>query len=162
MRIPLLAALAALAAASPALAAPAQVQVTIGPKLHTEAVRHLGVTDVNRLADRLKQQVERELARTGVLEGARVELTLVDVKPSRPTFKQLSDKPGLSYESVSLGGAAIEGRAIAVDGAVTPLRYQWYENDIRWANTRVTWSDADTAFDHFARRLARGETYASR
>ena len=149
-------------AATPALAAPAEVTVTIGPKLQKEAVEHLGVRELDRLADDLKRSVERELGRTGVLAGARIELTLVDARPNRPTFKQMADKPGLSFESFGLGGASIEGKAIAVDGAVTPLKYQWYESDIRWARERVTWGDADTAFGQFARRLARGETYASR
>lgn len=149
-------------AAAPAFAAPAEITVKIGPKLQKEAVEHLGVRDVDRLASDLKRAVERELGRTGVLDGARIELTLVDAKPNRPTFKQMADKPGLSYESFGLGGASIEGKAISVDGTVTPLKYQWYESDIRWARERVTWGDADTAFNQFAHRLARGETYASR
>lgn len=153
---------ASLGAASAAHAAPADVQVQIGPKLQKEAAEKLGVKEVDRLAADLKRQVERELARTGVLDGARVELTLVDAKPNRPTFKQLGDRPGLSYESFSLGGARIEGRAVTLDGAVTPIRYEWYESDIRYAPYRVTWSDADTAFGQFARRLARGEAYARR
>ena len=161
MRIVLFAPLLALVA-TPALAAPAQVEVTVGPKLQKEAAEHLGVKEVDRLAADLKRQVEREIARTGVLDGARVELVLVDAKPNRPTFKQLVDKPGLSMESFSLGGAAIEGKATAVDGTVTPLKYQWYESDIRWAHARVTWSDADAAFGQFAHRLARGETFARR
>jgi hypothetical protein len=164
MRMILPAALFAAASlgAAAANAAPAEVQVQIGPKLQKAAADSLGVKEIDRLAADLKRQVERELGRTGVLEGARVELTLVDAKPNRPTFKQLGDRPGLSYESFGLGGARIEGRAVAVDGAVTPIRYEWYESDIRYAPYRVTWSDADTAFSQFARGLARGEAYARR
>lgn len=149
-------------AATAANAAPAEVQVQIGPKLQKAAADSLGVKEVDRLAADLKRQVERELARTGVLDGARIELTLVDARPNRPTFKQLGDRPGLSYESYGVGGARIEGRAVAVDGAITPIRYEWYESDIRYAPYRVTWSDADTAFGQFARRLARGDAYARR
>jgi hypothetical protein len=143
-------------------AAPANVQVQIGPKLQKAAVDTLGVREVDRLAADLKRHVEREVSRTGVLDGARIELTLVDAKPNRPTFKQLGDRPGLSYESFGVGGARIEGRAVAVDGAVTPISYEWYESDIRWASYRTTWADADSAFGQFARRLARGEAYARR
>lgn len=149
-------------AATGADAAPAEVQVQVGPKLQKAAADTLGVREVDRLAADLKRQVERELGRTGALDGARLELILVDAKPNRPTFKQLGDRPGLSYESFSLGGARIEGRAIAVGGAVTPIRYEWYESDIRNASYRVTWADADTAFGQFARRLARGDAYARR
>ncbi len=162
MRAMLFSPLVLILAAAPALAAPPEVTVAIGPKLQKEAVEHLGVREVDRLADDLKRSVERELGRTGVLSGARIELVLTDAKPNRPTFKQMADKPGLSYASFGLGGASIEGKAISTDGTVTPLKYQWYESDIRWARERVTWGDADTAFGQFARRLARGETYASR
>ncbi len=144
--------------ASPALAHPAFVDVQIGPKLRAEAAKSLGVRDVDQLAAELSRQVTQELDRTGVLQGARLELILVDAKPNRPTFKQLSNRPGLSMRSFGLGGAAIEGRAIAVDGTISPIHYQWYETDITQAPYTTTWSDANTAFDRFARRLARGDT----
>lgn len=164
MRATLLSLLApiTLVAASPAVAASPLVEVKIGPKLHEEAVQHLGVKEVDRLAADLKRHVERELGRTGALDGARVELTLVDAEPNRPTFRQLTDRPGLSYESFGVGGAKIEGKATAADGTITPIRYQWYESDIRYARDRVTWADADSAFGQFARRLAHGEAYALR
>ena len=149
---------AVLLLATPAFAHPASVEVQIGPKLRADAVKSLGVGDIDRLAAELSRQVKQELDRTGVLQGARLELTLVDAKPNRPTFKQLSNRPGLSMRSFGLGGAAIEGRAIAVDGTISPIHYQWYETDITQAPYTTTWSDANTAFDLFARRLARGDT----
>ena len=102
------------------------------------------------------------IERAGVLAGGRLELTLVDVKPNRPTFKQLGDKPGLSMESFGVGGAAIEGRAISMDGVVTPVRYKWYETDIRQARFSSTWSDAQHAIDRFAAQLGHGNLYARR
>ncbi len=143
---------------SSALAAPADVRVLIDSKLQTKAQTTLGTGDIERLAKQLERSVVRELDRTGVLAGARVELVLMDAVPSRPTFKQLSNRPGLSMQSFGLGGATIEGRSIAVDGTITPIRYAWYESDIEQAPYRVTWSDADTAVDRFARRLARGHS----
>ena len=76
-------------------------------------------------------------------------------------IKQLGDKPGLSFESFGVGGAKIEGRAVAADGAVTPLKYSFYETDIRQAPYRSTWSDAQWTFDRFASRLGRGQALAS-
>jgi hypothetical protein len=146
-----------LAAAGPAFASPPQVEVRVGDKLQVEAARSLGVADVDQLATDLKKHVERELDRTGVMAGGRIELILVDARPNRPTFKQLNDHPGLSLASFGTGGARIEGRAIAVDGAVTPIRYEWYETDIRNTPYLSTWSNADTSIDQFARRLARGD-----
>jgi hypothetical protein len=158
MRAAALVILAGLALAGPALAAQPSIDVQLSPALRHEAEKTLGVKEVERLAEDLKREVGRSLDRTGVLDGARVELTLVDAKPNRPTFQQLSNQPGLSMESFGVGGATIEGRAVAVDGTVIPLRYRWYETDIRNARYQTTWADATAAISQFAHRLARGDT----
>jgi hypothetical protein len=162
MRTLVIAAAALLASATAALAAPASVTVTIGPDLQAKAVKTLGVRDVNDLATRLQTTVARRLAKTGAYDGARIELVLADVQPNRPTFKELGDRPGLSYESFGIGGAKIEGRAIAADGAVTPISYRYYESDIRYSRHGGTWADAEGTFDRFAYSLGRGERLASR
>ncbi len=162
MRTIALVAAALLSSATAALAAPASVTVTVGPKLQKKAVETYGVRDVDRLAAELRKDVERELARTGAYDGARIELVLADAQPNRPTFKQLSDKPGLSYESFGIGGARIEGQAIAPGGGVTPLKYSYYETDIRQSWGHSTWSDAEWTMNRFAYRLASGKSIASR
>ncbi len=162
MRTIALAAIALLSSATAAFAAPASVTVTVGPELQKKAVETYGVRDVDRLAAELSKHVARELARTGAYDGARIELILVDAVPNRPTFKQLSDKPGLSYESYGIGGAKIEGQAIAPGGGVTPIKYSYYETDIRQAWAHSTWSDAQWTMDRFAYRLASGKALASR
>ncbi|WP_304176950.1 hypothetical protein [Phenylobacterium aquaticum] len=161
MRLLLITAIAA-ASASTALAAPAAIQVRISPALQVEATKTYGPREVQWLADDLKRLVGQRLDATGVLDGAQVELTLVDAKPNRPTMQQMRDKPGLSYLSHGVGGARIEGKATSVDGTVTPISYQWYETDIRNSWYQSTWGDAETAFQRLASRLARGETFASR
>lgn len=165
MRLLILSSLAAVAAGA-ATAAPlstvANVEVTISQELQKKALSDLGVTDVDRLAAELRKDVTRELERTGVLAGGRMELVLTDARPNRPTFRQLGNQPSLSYESFGIGGATIDGRAISVTGEVTPIHFQWYESDIREAWTKSTWSDANDAFDRFAYRYGRGESYAAR
>ena len=165
MRLFILSSLAALTAGA-AIAAPlstvGSVEVTISPELQKKAADELGVRDVDRLAAELRKDVTRELERTGVLAGGRMELVLTDVRPNRPTFRQLGDKPGLSYESYGIGGATIDGQAVSVTGEVTPIHFQWYESDIRGAWTKATWSDAHYAFSRFAYRFGRGESYAAR
>lgn len=158
----LLAALIASAAATGAMAAPANVTVKLSPAVQKAAVETYGVAEVDRVAESLRQTVARKLDRTGVLQGATVELTLVDVRPNRPTFKQLGDQPGLSYQSFGVGGARVAGQAVSLDGSVTPVSYQWYETDIRNAWYKPTWGDADRAFDRLADRLARGEATTDR
>jgi len=157
-----IAAAAALSTGSAAFAAPAQVHVAIAPKLQAKAEKDYGVRDVRDLAQDLQRDVERRLARSGAYEGARIELMLTDAVPNRPTFKQMADRPGLSFESFGLGGATVEGRIVTPDGRVTPVAYHSYETDIRFARQTTTWWDAQSALSRFADRLSRGEAYASR
>jgi hypothetical protein len=162
MRVIALSAAALLASATSALAAPAAVSVTIGPELQTKAEKTYGVREVRDLADELRDSVAKRLARSGALQDTRVELTLVDAKPNRPTFRQLGDTPGLSMQSFGIGGAAIEGRIVRADGSTAPLAYEWYETDITQVYGHATWSDAAWTFNRFARRLASGEEVARR
>lgn len=162
MRPVLIAAALFATAATAAQAAPASITVRVSPELQDKAVRTLGVRDVDQLAGDLRKAVERRLSRTGAFDGQRIVLELADAQPNHPTFKQMADKPGLSYESFSVGGARIEGHAIAPDGHVTPLSYSYYEPDIRYARLGGTWADAQWAIDRFAYRLARGPVMASR
>lgn len=162
MRITALVAAALFSSATAAVAAPASVTVSVGPELQQKAVDTYGVRDIDHLAAELRKDVERELTRSGAYDGARIELVLVDAKPNRPTFKQLLDVPGLSYESFGIGGARIEGRAVAPDGVVTPLKYSYYETDIRQSWAHATWADAQWTIGRFAYRLASGKVVASR
>jgi hypothetical protein len=162
MRLLALAAAALLASATTALAAPASVDVTVGPELQKKFEKTLGVRESEFLTKELRESVEKSLASRPAFDGARVELVLTDVRPNRPTFKQLGDTPGLSFESFGVGGAAIEGRVIAADGTQSPIKYKWFETDIRQARTTWVWSDAEWTFDRFARRLARGQEVAGR
>jgi hypothetical protein len=162
MRTLALAAAALLISATGALAAPASVSVTVGPELQLKGQKTLGMRDVDDLAKSLQSGVEKRLAKTGAYDGARIELVLVDVQPNRPTFKQLGDTPGLSMRSFGIGGAKIKGRAVAADGAVTPLSYDYYASDIRWARGEATWSDAEQTFQQFAAKLGRGPAVANR
>jgi hypothetical protein len=95
--------------ATPALAAPAEVSVTIAPALQKTFKTQYGDREAVRLSDSLKTSVERALVKSAAHDGARIELELVEVKPNRPTFKQLGDKPGLSMQSFGVGGAALKG-----------------------------------------------------
>ena len=148
-------------AAGAAAAAPATVTVTISPELQAKAERTYGPRDVNELAAELRKSAERRAAKAPGLDGARIYLQLADAKPNRPTFKQLSDHPGLSFESFGVGGADIEGHAVLPNGRVVPLSYSYYETDIRYARLAGTWGDADGAIERFTYQMAR-QDFASR
>jgi len=148
-------------AAGPALADPATVSVTIGPDLQ-EKTRDLGERDVREQADRLAEVVRRALADSGDLDGARIDLVLTDLKPNRPTFEQMADRPGLDpHRSISIGGAAIEGRITTADGRVLPVKYDWFSQSLAEVRGFSTWQDADRAYERLASRLADGR-YVSR
>jgi hypothetical protein len=138
-----------------------RVTVTVDPKFVSGGVKTYGTKEVGQLADYLKKTVERNLLakdrfKADAVGGAVLELVLVDAKPNHPTFKQMSDRPGLSMQSFGIGGAEIRGEQINADGGRVKLGYSWYESDIRWAQAQGTWGDAEQAIHGFARRVAEG------
>jgi len=153
----LVAATILLAAGAPAIAAPASVDVSVAPRLQDKAVRTLGARDVDRLAAHLRTTVARRPAGSKAYDGARIELVLLDAAPNHPTPKQLHDMPHLSTLGSQIGGVLIEGRAVAADGAVKPIRYLYNQNDIFRSMEGGTWADAQYGVEIFARQLARGE-----
>jgi hypothetical protein len=128
------------------------VRVTIGPELARKAER-LGRRDIDRLAAELEASVEQAVGRG---DGGALELVLTDAVPSRPTFEEMARRPGLDMRSVANGGATIDGVEIGPDGTRRPIHFAWYEDDIRWASARATWTDTHKAFRLFARQYASG------
>lgn len=144
--------------AGPAFAAPqvATVRVSIGPDL-AKKTQIMDAREFDYLTRELKRSVEKRLDRSGALdpEGGELDLVIEDARPNRPTLREMSAKPGLSFQSFGVGGARVSGEYRAASGARTPVAYGWYETDIRWAQYGSTWSDADEAFDRLAARLAK-------
>lgn len=146
----------AVALAVPAAAQGPRVEVTVGGKL-AEKAEDLGQRDVDRQLQRLQTVVERELSRSGALDGARIHLVVTDLKPNRPTFQQAADRPGLSmFDSVSIGGASVEGEVITADGQRLPVRYSRYSSSITEVYSYSTWFDAERVWGRLADNLASG------
>lgn len=82
-----------------------------------------------------------------------IEVTLTDLEASRPTMADYRRAPGLSFASVYAGGG--EMTAVLSENGVTIAevsdRFTSYLSDER-ARAGV-WSDADRAFDRWARNL---------
>ena len=143
--------------ASPAMAAPevSAVRVSIGPDL-AKKTQVMDRREFDYLTRELKRSVKKTLDRSGALaDGGELDLVIEDARPNRPTMREMSAKPGLSYQSFGVGGARVSGEYRAASGTRTPVDYSWYETDIRWAEYGSTWSDADKAFDRLAVRLAK-------
>lgn len=139
--------------ASPVLAQ--AVEVRIGEDL-ADKVDEYGSRDIDRLVERLDAQAEAALPRSGRYAGARVELVIEDARPNRPTFQQMADLPGLSMESLSIGGADISGEIILADGSRVPVAYRWFETSLANVIGTSTWADTDRVFRRFTQRLAEG------
>jgi hypothetical protein len=141
--------------AAPAAAQPT-VNVTIGGDL-VDQVETLGQRDVDRQLERLQEVVSRELGRRGALDGAQINLIITDLKPNRPTFQQAADRPGLSViDSISIGGATVEGEIVTADGQRLPVRYSRYSTSIQDVQGFGTWQDAERAYDRLAANIASG------
>ncbi len=156
-KIAFLASLVVAAAAVAGVAHAQTVNVEIGGELRRDGLE-LGHRDLRDQADRLGEVVHRALVRHGGFEGATVNLVLLDVRPNRPTFQQLADKPGLdAHRSISIGGAEIGGEIIMADGTVKPLpRWDWYSHSISEVMGFTTWQDAERAYSRYATALTSG------
>ncbi len=155
MRIAALAisAFAALAMAMPAAAL--TVEAKVSTEFQEKLVDDLGVRESKVLTDTLTRKITDVFAQRGV-NADRVVVTIEDAKPNRPTWEQVSNKPGLDpMRSISIGGARVNGIAYDASGKeVGRLDYDWYETNLENVVASTTWTDARTAFDRFSRRFA--------
>lgn len=153
-----IAALAATALAAIAMAMPASA-LTVEAKVSTEFQKKLdddlGAREAKVLTDSLSTKITNAFKARGV-KAERVVVTIEDAMPNRPTFTQVSNKPGLDpFRSISIGGARVSGTAYdAAGNEIGKLDYKWYETDLANTVGSTTWTDARTSFDRFASRFA--------
>jgi hypothetical protein len=137
--------------ASSAFADGVQVNIAYGTKAEKAIAKTYGERERETIRDMLQTNLARALGN----QAARVDVVINDIVPNRPTFKQLGDRPGLSFQSFGIGGADISGKAFDSAGNLLgEVNYDWY-GDIIWADTSWTWTDADRAIYQFSRQLAR-------
>ena len=155
-------AFAAAAVAGAACAAPT-VDIAIGQGLQKKAHTY-GQRELTYLSQDLAQSIQAMAKRTSdpALDGAKFNLVIADAQPNRPTFQQLGDTVGLSWLSIGIGGASIEGSVTYPDGRVLPVKYSWYDHDITEAIGSNTWTAAERAFDMMAYKVARDGAVATR
>ena len=138
------------AVAGPRRARPAaqpRSRVTLGGDL-TEEVENLGQRDVGSAdSPGCRRGANAAWPATALWTAPQVNLVLTDLKPNRPTWQQALDRPGLSIiDSISIGGATIEGQVVTADGR----RCRCATRAIRLSLADVygysTWQDADRAY----------------
>jgi hypothetical protein len=131
------------------------VTVTFSEEFAEKLEKELGEREGVKLSEMIVKDVTDAFAGDLDQIGA-INVTIVDARANRPTFKELGDTPGLSMQSFSVGGASLTGDVLDAEGnVVSSLSYKYFENDIRFAQGRATWSDARRSFDRFADKLAK-------
>lgn len=151
-------ALAATALAALMMALPASA-LTVEARVSTEFQKKLdddiGARESRVLTDILTRKIASTFASRGV-NAERVVVTIEDARPNKPTFEQISNKPGLDgIRSIGTGGARVTGVAYDASGKeIGKFDYKWYETDLANTLGATTWTDARTSFDRFARRFA--------
>ena len=137
----------------------ASVTVKASDKVAGEKERW-GPQDVAYLEKDLRKRVVQRLQAKQLMtdgKGARLELTIVDVTPNRPTLQAMTKRQGLDFRSFGLGGAEIAAHLISADGKdLGQMQYRWYEPQLHeFSDSKTIWFDARRAFGKFARRLTR-------
>lgn len=137
------------------IASAGEINVSYAPEFSEKLADDYGVKEGDYLAGRVTRDITRAFAQQGI-DAARVDVEILNAKPSKPTFKQGLDTVGLDmHRSVSLGGMDLKGVAYDASGNVIgELTYDWYETDIRQAGL-TTWHDASRASSRFATRFAK-------
>lgn len=130
----------------------------VGPTTDADE-RPLSERDIETKRMDLEQEVREALSKVVTLEGApaegvlTVEITLTDLRSTRPTLADTRTNPGLSFESVYAGGAAVEiaftdgGETIA-----TASDERFY--DLNEGPKVSIWQDADRYFSLLADKVA--------
>jgi len=117
-----------------------------------------GARAIDDLRETLREDVEQALDRAGLLgsDAPDITITLVleNAWPNRPTREQMRAEPGLSYLSVSRGGADLSAILYDREGQeIGRIAYDWRTPFIEDSAHRSTWSDAERTFERFANRL---------
>ncbi|MBI1186592.1 MAG: DUF3313 family protein [Alphaproteobacteria bacterium] len=147
--------------ARPAAAGP----ISLPPAAYSDAFQEKLAEDYGeREGDYLREAIERALVRAlarvggqvSASPGVRIETTIIDARPNRPTFRQLNDRPGLDFgRSISIGGAELHAVLRGSDGRVlAEVDHRFFEHDIRNVLALTTWGDARRSIDRFARKVA--------
>lgn len=149
-------------AAAVALASAASAQtieaVSYSPEFQTALEEEYGAREAEYLNETLTRYVSEALARHNATPSdVRIELTIVEASPNRPTRQQLFDTIGLDpIRSISVGGAEL--RAVLRDGSgavVGEVEHRYFSPDLLSASySAATWGDAQRSMRRFAEKVA--------
>lgn len=137
-------------------AAATEIAVVYSDDFAEELSDNYGEREGETLTEEIIKDLDRAFAKVGA-DPVRVDVTIVDAKPNRPTFEQLSSRPGLdAIRSISLGGMELVGTVYDAEGNVVATQeYSWFENNLSNVVGAGVWSDANRASSRFAKKMAK-------
>lgn len=122
---------------------------------------HYGDKAITYLIKDLNEELVRDFAKRDIVlsnsAATTLRVTIEDAKPNRPTFRQLSKDPSLSFQSFGIGGAEVSAKIIGANGEVMgQAEYDLFPslNDTPF-QPKGTWVDARRAFDRFSKKLSK-------
>jgi hypothetical protein len=153
---------AALANVQSIYVAPVTLELPAGARRNDrrpDAPRPVSVSDAEAKAADLTAALRRGFAKEfTVVEAAApgvlvVEATLTRLEASRPTMADYQREPGLGFESVYTGGAAMNVR-LSRDGSDIAVLKDRYVGSFNDGTPRIgVWQDTDRAFTRWSRQL---------
>ncbi|MDJ0922195.1 MAG: hypothetical protein QNI84_13795 [Henriciella sp.] len=136
------------------VASAAEINVTFSEELTEDLIEDYGEKEGDFLIEEITEDLEKAFEKYGV-DPAKVDVTIIDARPNRPTFKQLG-KPGLSFQSVSVGRLKLEASAYDADGNLILFQeHRSLNRDIRDSVGAGTWYEVKRSSDRFARKFAK-------
>lgn len=132
--------------------------VLFSPEMQLAIDRTYGGSEAAVLKQTIRERVGAALRDAGCDGIARVEVTLLDARPTHPTDKQIEDNAALDrLRTHFLGGAAFSARLLDPAGReLKSLRYDWYADDDRHSSRAAEpWGDVRLASEGLGSQLAR-------
>lgn len=134
---------------------PTAIDIQYGPAVQ-KRLSDLGRTELDQQRDYLRKDVMAAVSRSSTPPAA-VNLVIADIEPNRPTSAQLGASTQLRQASFGTGGAAITGEVVTADGRRLPVRFRFFQDQIRDEANFTTWGDADQAFDDLGALIGAGK-----
>lgn len=129
-----------------------KVNINFDPKLEKEFAKNYGEREKSVIADIIKDELQRKFGNSDY----RYEIKINNAMPNRPTLFQMGEKPGLSYQSFSVGGADISGSVFDAGGnLIAQTQYDYQSPNIYDTQYYWTWHDAEWAVERFVNKLAK-------
>ncbi len=136
---------------------PSEPDITLAPAYEAALRTTYGEPEGPVLRQIVSERVSAALRGRDCGGAARLEITLLDARPTHPTDKQIDDNASIDrLRTHYLGGASFTARFLSTDSnELKSVRYDWYaENDHQGSRAAEPWGDVRLASEGFGAELA--------